>query len=385
MAGDVSYQLFEIYYNRAKSAESAGRTQEARQMYLNASDALLRTAKENSGETRIAMIRRADKLVRLAESLKEPSRASAEPGLSGKEADFGTQAADDGKSRLTRDDQATTMWQAAGKTNVSFDDIAGLEDVKEAIRGRIILPRTHPEVYNLFKRKVAGGILLYGPPGTGKTMIAKAVATEVDADFFSVRCSDIVGKYFGEAEKNVKSLFETARRSEAAVIFFDEFEALGAERGDDSSVMNRLVPELLSQMDGFLSGESNMLMCMAATNRPWDLDSAFLRPPRLTEKIYVGLPDYDARLFIVTKAFQGVPCEPGMDPDYIAGCADGYNAADIVELCGAIKDIAIRRTIDTGRSSNISRHDVAEALKKVRSSVQQTDIDRIRQWEAHAK
>ncbi len=384
MAGDVSYQLFEIYYNRAKSAESAGRIQEAKQMYLNASDALLKTARETGGETRSAMIRRADKLVKLAESLKEPPRAGAEPDPSGKAAGDGAQGPED-KGGRAADDQATTMWQAAGKPNVSFDDIAGLEDVKEAIRGRIILPRTHPEVYNLFRRKVAGGILLYGPPGTGKTMIAKAVAREVDADFYSVRCSDIVGKYFGEAEKNVKSLFETARRSEAAVIFFDEFEALGAERGDDSSVMNRLVPELLSQMDGFLSGESNMLMCMAATNRPWDLDSAFLRPPRLTEKIYVGLPDYDGRLFIVTKAFQGVPCAPGVDPGYIAGCADGYNAADIVELCGAIKDIAIRRTIDTGRTSNIGRQDVAEALKKVRSSVRQADIDRIRQWEAQTK
>lgn len=211
-------------------------------------------------------------------------------------------------------------------------------------------------------------------------MVAKAIACEVAAVFYSVRCSDIVGKYFGESEKNIKSLFETARREESAVIFFDEFEALAAQRGGDSSVMNRLVPELLSQMDGFQTEDKNNVMFLAATNRPWDIDSAFLRPPRLTEKIYVGLPDEAARLFLIKRAFEEVPMEASVDMESMVGYTDGFNAADVVSFCEAIKDFAIDRSIMNQSTSAITVQDVMNARKKVRSSVQKSDLEMLSQW-----
>ena len=392
MAGDVSYQLYESYFQRARDAEAAGRIAEAKKMYYMAAEALLKSAKGATGDVKKAQIARADKLVRLADLLQVPARPGARTdagGAGGARADAARiGATPSGKTNPVRQenssnsDESNTVWQAQEKPDVGFDDIAGLADVKDAIRKRVILPRLHPEVYEAFNRKVAGGILLYGPPGTGKTMIAKAVAREVDAKFFSVRCSDVVGKYFGEAERNVKSLFETARGCDNAVIFFDEFEALAARRGGHSTVMNRLVPELLSQMDGFSTVERNNVMILAATNRPWDLDSAFLRPPRLTEKVYVGLPDYEARLFLIEKNFKNVPHEEGVTCEDLAQHTDGYNAADIVALCGAIKDIPIARTIENGGEiSPVTVEDVAEGLEKIQSSVQKDDIRKILAWE----
>lgn len=370
----ISYQIFETYYTKAKEAESMGRYKEAKKMYFLAGETLLRSAKEVSGEMKSALVRRADKLIQIAETIQLEERPQAEESIS----NIGRTI----KAKEVRsEEESETVWKSVGKPRVHFEDIAGLADVKESIRRRIILPRQHPDVYELFHRRVGGGILLYGPPGTGKTMIAEAIACEVDAEFFSIHCSDIVGKYFGEAEKNVKNLFETARTAKSAVLFFDEFEALGSQRGDNSSVMNRLVPELLSQMDGFSVSDRSNLLFLAATNRPWDIDSAFLRPPRLTEKIYVGLPDYEARLFLVNKEIEEVPHDPDVCAEEIAKLTEGYNAADVVSFCEVLKDGAIDRTIADGQKRNITRSDVEVTLKKIHSSVQKKDVEQIRKWE----
>jgi SpoVK/Ycf46/Vps4 family AAA+-type ATPase len=214
-------------------------------------------------------------------------------------------------------------------------------------------------------------------------MIAEAIAAEVDAGFFSVRCSDIVGKYFGEAEKNVRGLFDAARSSSPSIVFFDEFEALGSHRGEGSGVMNRLVPELLTQINGFSVSDGNSLLFLAATNRPWDIDSAFFRPSRLADKIYVGLPDLDARMFLINRAIGLAPRDGDVDMNEIGILTDGYNADDVVQMCEAIKDGPILRSIkrDDGELDNITKGDVFNAMERLPSSVRQGDIDAIRQWE----
>lgn len=374
MDGNISYQMFEMYYRKAEEADKAGRFGEAAEMYRLAAQSQLKAAKTVQGQaTRASMIERADKLTRLADAMAQRAEKQKRTLPAFEQST---------PAKVTSTDESNTIWRAAEKPKIGFDDIAGLSEVKDSIRRRIIQPRQHPEIYRTFNLKVSGGILLYGPPGTGKTMIAKAVAHEVDAEFFSIRCSDIVDKYFGEAEKNIKSLFETARGCRCAVIFFDEFEALAAKRGGNSTVMNRLVPELLSQMDGFDTSEHSDVMILAATNRPWDIDSAFLRPPRLTQKIYVGLPDYDARLFLVQREFKGVPCDDDLSPELIAEWTDGYNAADIVALCGFIKYPPIDRSIQKDAISSVTRDDVSTAMRFVHSSVQGGDIERIRKWES---
>lgn len=266
--------------------------------------------------------------------------------------------------------------------NVYFSDIAGLENVKQLIQMKVIQPILHPELYERFSKSSNGGILLYGPPGTGKTMIARAIATETKLDFFSVRCSDIVGKSFGDGERNLSALFDAARQSGRAMIFFDEFESLACKRGGSSTIMNRIVPELLSQMDGFQKSEG-VLIVLASTNRPWDLDSAVLRPPRMTERIYVGLPDFDARRYIVVKALRDLPQQGLLDYDYIAQALEGYNCADITAFIDKVKEAPIWRGLQNPSSEQfITADDVENALKNSRSSVQKADLEAFVKWEA---
>ncbi len=382
----LAYRMYEEYYARAKEADRSGNYTDAKKLYLHAGEELYKAAREVRGETRDMLVRRAEKLVRLSEAIpaapqQKPAAPPGNPSSS-----KGQRQENRGGSSIQSavNDESNTVWTPSEKPNIHFEDIAGLEDVKEAVNSRIILPRKFPEVYKAYKRSMNGGILLYGPPGTGKTMIAKAIATEVNAPFYSVRCSDIVGKYFGEAEKNVKGLFEAARSNDTAVLFFDEFEALAARRGGNSTVMNRLVPELLSQIDGFTTNPDKSLLLLAATNRPWDLDTAFLRPPRLTEKIFVGLPDDPARLYLIQKKLNGVPCSPDLMYSVIVERTEGFNAADVAEFCEYMKEGAIRRTLENeGKElSEISMRDVDLASEHIHSSVQQSDITAIRKWEA---
>ena len=191
------------------------------------------------------------------------------------------------------DEQSKTTQKTKDKNAITFDDIAGLERAKESFREKVILPFEHPELYKKFGKKAGGGILLYGLPGTGKTMFAEAAANEVDALFLPIKCSDIKSKWYGESEQKVKEVFVKARKSKKAIIFFDEFEAIGSKRTDNSdNANNDLVPEILAEMQGVESSKcESTIVVIAATNKPWMIDSAFLRPGRSDEKMYIPLPD----------------------------------------------------------------------------------------------
>ena len=384
MAGGqgIAYRMYEEYYARAREADQKGQMAEAKKMYLHASEELFRAARDVQGETRRSLMQRAEKLMQLSDAIELPKQPKPSVAPSGS----GSRATGSKKiSTSSSGDESETVWIPTEKPNVHFSDIAGLEDVKAVVNSRVILPRKFPDVYKAYNRSLNSGILLYGPPGTGKTMIAKAIATEVNAAFYSVRCSDVVGKYFGEAEKNIKSLFEAARAQQSAVLFFDEFEALAARRGGNSTVMNRLVPELLSQIDGFTTNTERNLLLLAATNRPWDLDTAFLRPPRLTEKIFVGLPDAPARAYLIEKRLSGGPGDEELSVEEIVARTEGFNAADVAEFCESMKDGAIQRTVSENGGkvlSKICMADVDRAAEHIHSSVQESDLVAIRRWEA---
>lgn len=333
------------------------------------------------------------------DSSGRPMPAKPVPGSEAEKADkpkTPEKPKNDNRTAITRDLQSYQR-NAAGKgsfggedrlkftpvesPNVHFSDIAGLESVKSAIQMKVIQPILHPEIYERFSKSSNGGILLYGPPGTGKTMIARAIATETNLAFFSVRCSDIVGKTFGDGERNLKALFEAARENGRAMIFFDEFESLAPRRGGGSTIMNRIVPELLSQMDGFQKAEGTLIV-LASTNRPWDLDSAVLRPPRMTERIYVGLPDQAAREYIVKKELDPLPKEETPDYSAIAEALEGYNCADIIAFTEKVKEAPIRRGLENpGVEQFITEDDIAEALISSHSSVQKSDLEAFSKWE----
>ena len=262
------------------------------------------------------------------------------------------------------------------ETGVTFADIAGLEDVKEAIRELIITPFRRADLYRRFGMETGGGVLLYGPPGTGKTMLAQAIATEVDAAFFSVKGSDLISKYVGESEQNVKKLFKAARSLPVSVIFFDEFEVIGRARGNDLQPWSdKLLSELLAQMQGFEKSEGTLLV-LAATNMPWTIDSALLRPGRFNRKIYVSLPDPEAREQIVRNCLNGLPVDPSFDYAKVAEITEGFNAADVTEFCNRLKLSAIRRSIESGNDEVICMKDV-ENSSSMKSSVDPRDLARL--------
>ena len=271
--------------------------------------------------------------------------------------------------------------------DVTFDDVAGMYEVKEIVKDKVIYPRVYPHLFKTFRKKSGGGILLYGLPGTGKTMIAKAIAKETGAKMFTVKPSDLLSKWFGNSEKNVRKLFMAARSERNAVIFFDEIEGFAGSRDSDSDSMNRVVGELLTQMQGVTNGEEeDRILLIAATNRPWDIDSAFLRPGRFDERIYVPLPDFEARKVIIRNSILGIPGNEEVDVEGLAQETDGYNGADVEYLCEKAKEIAIRRVIASSmKNKKFTKEDFEQALKEVRSSVAKKDISRLETWEKENK
>jgi transitional endoplasmic reticulum ATPase len=288
--------------------------------------------------------------------------------------------------RLEQEEKADTSKRKpflVDTPDITFEDVAGMYEVKEVVRDKVIYPRLYPHLFKTFRKKSGGGILLYGLPGTGKTMVAKAIAKETGAKMFTVKPSDLLSKWFGNSEKNVRKLFLAARSERNAVIFFDEIEGFAGSRDSDSDSMNRVVGELLTQMQGVTSdGDGDGVLLIAATNRPWDIDSAFLRPGRFDERIYVPLPDLEARKVIVRNAILGVPGHEEVDVDGMAFETEGFNGADVAYLCEKAKEIAIRRVIAGNmKNKKLIKEDFDKALKEVRSSVAKKDIARLENWE----
>lgn len=259
---------------------------------------------------------------------------------------------------------------------ITFDDVIGLDNVKELIYRMVVYPYKYKDIYKAFKRESGGGILLYGPPGTGKTMIAKAIANEIDARFFSIKCSDIVDKWFGESENKIKKLFNDAKKYAKSIIFFDEFEALGVKRNEETSVAaSSVVSELLSQIDGFDS-KDNTILLMASTNRPWSIDSALLRSGRFNKKIYIGLPNQISRCNLLIHELKDVPISY-IDYEQIAIKTEGYSSADIVELCNEAKDVAIKRSISMNELSPITQDDLLNATSQVTSTIVKQELEKL--------
>ncbi|KAE8351028.1 P-loop containing nucleoside triphosphate hydrolase protein [Aspergillus coremiiformis] len=213
------------------------------------------------------------------------------------------------------------------KPNVKWEDVAGLESAKEALKEAVILPIKFPHLFT-GKRQPWKGILLYGPPGTGKSYLAKAVATEANSTFFSVSSSDLVSKWMGESERLVKQLFNMARENKPAIIFIDEVDALCGPRGEgESEASRRIKTELLVQMDG-VGKDSKGVLILGATNIPWQLDAAIRR--RFQRRVHISLPDINARMKMFMLAVGQTPCEM-TQADYrtLAEMSEGYSGSDI--------------------------------------------------------
>ena len=250
--------------------------------------------------------------------------------------------------------------------NIKWDDIGGLEDVKQDLREAVEWPLKTPEVFTRMGVTPPKGILLYGPPGTGKTMLAKAVANESEANFILVKGPELLSKWVGESEKAVRKVFEKARQTSPSIIFFDEIDSLAPRRGasGDNRVTERVVNQLLTEIDGL--EELHNVVVIGATNRPDILDTALLRPGRFDRIIMVGAPDEKTREKIFEIHTEGMPLSKHVDLKELAMKTEGYAGADIESLCREAAIIALRKDM---KSKEISVKAFEEALEKVRPSI----------------
>ena len=230
-------------------------------------------------------------------------------------------------------------------TEVSFDDVIGMKQTKDALVEAVILPKKFPSMFK-GNRKPWSAILMYGPPGTGKSYLAKAVATEADSNFFSISSSSIMSKWQGESEKRIKALFDVARENKPSVIFIDEVDSIAGERGDGEQESTRRVKtQLLTEMQG-VGSDNDGILVLAATNTPESLDGAFRR--RFQKRVYVGLPDKAARVAMFKKGITAddtfIKCNI-RDMDYVdfGEMSDGYSGSDIINVIREALMVPIRK------------------------------------------
>jgi transitional endoplasmic reticulum ATPase len=265
-------------------------------------------------------------------------------------------------------------------TGISYEDIGGLRNETELIREMVELPMKHPEVFQKLGVGAPKGVLLTGPPGTGKTLLAKAVATETDASFFSIAGPEIMSKYYGESEKHIREIFEKAEKNAPSIIFIDEIDSIAPKRGDGTdNTEKRIVAQLLTLMDGLKS--RGQVVVMAATNRPDDIDEALRRPGRFDRELRINPPDEQGRKEILQIHSRGMPLDKDVDFNEISLRTIGFTGADIEVLTkeAALKSIKPH----FAELKNIEEKVPTEILDKIKVT-RQHFIDALRMVEPSA-
>ncbi|MEM0440846.1 MAG: AAA family ATPase [Candidatus Caldarchaeum sp.] len=273
------------------------------------------------------------------------------------------------------------------KPSVNWDDIVNIEEAKKAIRESIIFPTKRPDLFPLGWPK---GILLFGPPGCGKTLLAAAVAAELDASFYVIDAASVMSKWLGESERNVSKIFnqcrQEARSGRPCIIFIDEIDSLTAERfmevGGEARVRNQLIKE----MDGILDkGRKDFLYVLAATNKPWHLDEPFIR--RFQKRIFVPLPDLEARRVLFQKYTKGLKLDAPVELSQLAKITDGYSAADIHDICmeaqlKVVSEFFASTNGEKGEPRSLNMDDFMEIIKKRKQSVVLENLKKLLDWNA---
>ncbi|KAI9034643.1 P-loop containing nucleoside triphosphate hydrolase protein [Hyaloraphidium curvatum] len=250
---------------------------------------------------------------------------------------------------------------------VTWDDIGGLEGVKQELQEMVQYPIERPEQFLKFGMNPSKGVLFYGPPGCGKTLLAKAIANECQANFISIKGPELLTMWFGESEANVRDVFDKARAAAPCVMFFDELDSIakarGSSMGDAGGAGDRVLNQILTEMDGM--GAKKNVFVIGATNRPDQIDPALLRPGRLDQLIYIPLPDEPSRLQILKSTLRKSPVSKEVDLNYLAKVTPGFSGADLTEICQRAAKLAIRESIDTEIRRERQKKEAAERGEEV--------------------
>jgi len=253
------------------------------------------------------------------------------------------------------------------RDRITLADVSGMAAVRERLELAFLGPLRNPALAELYGKSLRGGLLLYGPPGCGKTFLARAIAGELGAAFFAVGLTDVLDMWLGESEQKLHAIFEAARRKAPCVVFLDEIDALGQKRSHlRHSAGRNTVNQLLSELDGAAAGNDGVFV-LAATNHPWDVDTALRRPGRLDRTMLVLPPDEAARAGILRRCLRDRPVER-VDPDRLASRTDGFSGADLVHLVEVGLEHALADSIRTGTARPITQKDLERARKEISPS-----------------
>lgn len=253
------------------------------------------------------------------------------------------------------------------RPTVRLLDVGGLEAVKRRLETAFLVPMRNPELTKLYGKSLRGGLLLYGPPGCGKTFIARALAGELGASFYSVSIADVLSGLFGESEGNVHRIFEFLRAHTPCVLFVDELDSLGGKRTNlTNDSMRGVVNQFLIELDG-ANGDNEGVFVLGATNQPWDVDGALRRPGRFDRTVFVPPPDAVARAAIFRSNLEHRPVER-IDVEELARASAGLSGADIAYVCEVAAERALIASAESGVNRLIGMPDLNAALREVRPS-----------------
>ena len=256
----------------------------------------------------------------------------------------------------------------AEQAGLTLADVAGMTEVKQRLEAAFLAPMRNPDLRRLYGKSLRGGLLLYGPPGCGKTFIARAVAGELGASFIAVSFADIIDMFVGQSERNIHELFEVARRNAPCVLFLDEVDAIGQKRSQlRHTPMRSAVNQLLLELDD-VSGNNEGVFLLAATNHPWDVDSALRRPGRFDRTLLVLPPDAAAREGVFRYHLKDRPVA-GIDLAKLARQTDGYSGADIAHICETAAERALMDSVRRGEPRMIGTPDLEAAIAEVKPSL----------------
>jgi SpoVK/Ycf46/Vps4 family AAA+-type ATPase len=276
----------------------------------------------------------------------------------------------DGKVRARREDAPADKPGHIEKPTTTFEDIGGMNAVKEEIRMKIIHPLAHADLYKAYGKKIGGGILMYGPPGCGKTHLARATAGEIDSNFMAIGINDVLEMWIGSSERNLHALFTEARKSKPCVLFFDEVDALAASRADmRASAGRHMINQFLAEMDGIGASNEGVLI-LAATNAPWHVDAAFRRPGRFDRILFVPPPDAEARAAILRILLKGKPVDE-IDHEHLAKKTDGFSGADLKAVVEVAIENKLREAMKAGKPTPLTTRDLAGAISGIKPSTKE--------------